>query len=273
MQIVYMSFLIYRGEETLMIFFLQGIVSLCMFMIGTLFGSFFSLALYRIPRHEDIVFKNSYCPQCKHKLAFFDLIPILSYLFRKGKCKYCGKKIPISYLLLELINGAVFLICYQLLGYQIELFIVLLVYVILFLIVGILLQKRRSYQSPKKGVFVTELVVAFLLFTILLSSMYVIVRNQIHKSILTIARGNALSIAIATTEEALAIDYENLQSFTTTKVEENVEYTSVVTVTKYSDEDTSKEDIVKKIETKVTYLIDQKEYELEIRTVKGKGMQ
>lgn len=270
MQIVYMSFLIYGGGNW-MIVFLQGIVNLCMFIIGTLFGSFFSLAIDRIPRHEDIVFKNSYCPQCKHKLAFWDLIPILSYLFRKGKCNYCGRKIPISYLLLELINGTVFLICYQLLGYQIELLIVLLVYVILFLIVGILLQKRKKYLSQKRGVFVTELVVAFLLFTILLSSMYVIVRNQIHQSILTIARGNALSIAIAATEEALATDYEKLQSFTNNKVDENVEYTSIVTVTKYSDEDPSKEDIVKKIETKVIYQIDQKEYELEIHTVKGKG--
>ena len=78
------------------------------FIIGTLFGSFFTLATYRIPLGQDITHKRSYCPKCNHKLAFWDMIPIFSYIFLGGKCRYCKTKIRIRYLLLEVITGIVF---------------------------------------------------------------------------------------------------------------------------------------------------------------------
>ena len=80
------------------------------FCIGTVFGSFFTLAVYRIPLHKDITHERSFCPNCNHKLSFWDMIPILSYLFLKGKCRYCGQKIRIRYLLLEVCSGIVFLL-------------------------------------------------------------------------------------------------------------------------------------------------------------------
>lgn len=80
------------------------------FIIGAFFGSFFTLAVYRIPRKEDILIKHSYCPNCNHKLGFFDLFPILSYIFLKGKCKYCEDKIRPRYLILELLSGFTFLL-------------------------------------------------------------------------------------------------------------------------------------------------------------------
>ncbi len=78
------------------------------FIIGTLFGSFYTLAVYRIPKRQDIVHTHSYCPNCNHKLGFFDLFPILSYLFLNGKCRYCKEKIRIRYLLLEIVSGFLF---------------------------------------------------------------------------------------------------------------------------------------------------------------------
>ena len=80
-------------------------VGFCVFVIGTLFGSFFSLAIYRLPRKEDILVTRSYCPNCKHRLGFFDLIPVFSYLFRGAKCKYCSDPISPRYFLLETGNG------------------------------------------------------------------------------------------------------------------------------------------------------------------------
>ncbi len=80
------------------------------FIIGTLFGSFSTLAVYRIPLGENIVYKHSFCPNCKSKLHFKDLIPIISYLALGGKCAYCGQKIRIRYLLLEVLSGLVFLL-------------------------------------------------------------------------------------------------------------------------------------------------------------------
>ena len=80
------------------------------FIIGAFFGSFFTLAVYRIPRKEDILIKHSYCPNCNHKLGFFDLFPIFSYILLKGKCRYCGNKIRPRYLILELLSGFTFLL-------------------------------------------------------------------------------------------------------------------------------------------------------------------
>ena len=75
------------------------------FITGCFFGSFFTLAVYRIPRKEDILIKHSYCPNCNHKLGFFDLFPVLSYIFLGGKCRYCGNKIRPRYLILEILSG------------------------------------------------------------------------------------------------------------------------------------------------------------------------
>lgn len=80
------------------------------FIIGAFFGSFFTLAVYRIPKKEDILIKHSYCPNCNHKLGFFDLFPVFSYVVLKGKCRYCGNKIRPRYLILELLSGFTFLI-------------------------------------------------------------------------------------------------------------------------------------------------------------------
>ena len=83
---------------------------LVMFLMGIFFGSFFTLAVYRIPRGENILYKHSYCPSCNHKLQFLDLFPIFSYIFLKGKCRYCKEKVRIRYLLLELLSGIVFVL-------------------------------------------------------------------------------------------------------------------------------------------------------------------
>lgn len=86
------------------------ILYLLFFCIGTVFGSFFTLAVYRIPLGKDITHTRSYCPNCNHKLSFWDMIPILSYTFLGGKCKYCHQKIRPRYLLLEVLSGIVFVL-------------------------------------------------------------------------------------------------------------------------------------------------------------------
>ena len=80
------------------------------FLMGLMFGSFFSLAIYRIPLGKNITHERSFCPSCNHKLGFFDMIPLLSYIFLRGKCRYCSKKIGLRYILLELASGLIFLL-------------------------------------------------------------------------------------------------------------------------------------------------------------------
>ena len=82
------------------------------FIMGTVFGSFFTLAVYRIPLGLNITHERSFCPNCNHKLSFKDLIPIFSYISLKGKCRYCGEKVRIRYLFLEVLSGIVFLVAY-----------------------------------------------------------------------------------------------------------------------------------------------------------------
>ena len=85
------------------------ILYLFIFIIGTFFGSFYTLAVYRIPKREDIIHTHSYCPNCNHKLGFLDLFPIFSYLFLRGKCRYCKHKIRARYLILEILSGLLFI--------------------------------------------------------------------------------------------------------------------------------------------------------------------
>lgn len=80
------------------------------YIIGVLLGSFYTLATYRIPLKQDIIYTRSYCPNCNNKLKFGDLIPILSYIFLRGKCRYCHQKISPRYICIEFFSGLFYLL-------------------------------------------------------------------------------------------------------------------------------------------------------------------
>ena len=80
------------------------------FIMGTLFGSFYTLAVYRIPKKIDIIYTHSFCPNCGHKLGFWELIPVWSYLLLGGKCKQCKQKIRPRYFILEILSGLSFVL-------------------------------------------------------------------------------------------------------------------------------------------------------------------
>ena len=90
------------------------------FIIGSLFGSFYTLAVYRIPKRQDIIHTHSYCPNCNHKLGLFDLFPIFSYIFLGGKCRYCKEKIRPRYLILEVLSGILFVVIALFMGLNLE---------------------------------------------------------------------------------------------------------------------------------------------------------
>lgn len=77
------------------------------FFVGAAVGSFLNVVIYRLPRGGSIADPvYSYCPNCKNRLSWGELIPLFSWLFQRGKCKQCGVKIPSRYFFVELINGA-----------------------------------------------------------------------------------------------------------------------------------------------------------------------
>lgn len=75
------------------------------FAIGVSIGSFLNVLIYRLPRQQSIIWPPSSCPACRHRIASYDLIPIFSYLWLQGKCRYCRQPIHFSYFTIELLTG------------------------------------------------------------------------------------------------------------------------------------------------------------------------
>jgi leader peptidase (prepilin peptidase)/N-methyltransferase len=87
----------------------SGIFQLVAFLVGLLFGSFLNVCISRLPQHQSIVKPGSHCPNCGAPIRWFDNIPILSWIFLRGRCRRCKQSIPWRYPLVELAVGLVFL--------------------------------------------------------------------------------------------------------------------------------------------------------------------
>jgi len=83
-------------------------------ILGIVIGSFLNVCIFRIPEEISIARGFSFCPNCKNRIQPYDLIPVISYLFLRGSCRYCKKHISIQYPLVELLTGLLFvLVFYQ----------------------------------------------------------------------------------------------------------------------------------------------------------------
>jgi leader peptidase (prepilin peptidase)/N-methyltransferase len=72
-------------------------------LLGAIFGSLANVIITRLPEGKDLVWQRSHCPQCLHLIKWYQNIPIVSYLFLRGKCAYCKLRIPLFYLVVELV--------------------------------------------------------------------------------------------------------------------------------------------------------------------------
>ncbi|WP_420850276.1 prepilin peptidase [Oryzomonas sagensis] len=81
------------------------VLTLFIFAFGLVVGSFLNVCISRMPRNESVVFPPSHCPLCKYRIRWFDNIPLLSYLWLRGRCRGCGAHISLQYPLVELLNG------------------------------------------------------------------------------------------------------------------------------------------------------------------------
>lgn len=95
-------------------------MELLSFVLGLVIGSFLNVCIYRIPQGISIITPPSHCTQCDKRLGIIDLVPVLSYLFLHGKCRYCKTKISARYPLVELFCGGGFLILYLKFGLTIQ---------------------------------------------------------------------------------------------------------------------------------------------------------
>jgi leader peptidase (prepilin peptidase) / N-methyltransferase len=77
-------------------------------VFGLLIGSFLNVCIYRMPRDLSVVQPRSFCPNCESTIAWYDNVPVVSYVALRGRCRFCGFAIPSRYPLVEILTGATF---------------------------------------------------------------------------------------------------------------------------------------------------------------------
>jgi len=112
-------------------------LELLVFAIGASFGSFINVAVDRLPNGGSLVRPRSFCDSCSRTLASLDMVPVLSYLVLRGRCRYCKAHIPLRVMLTEAGTGILFTLLFLQYGFGIE-FVVLCAVVILLLIVALI---------------------------------------------------------------------------------------------------------------------------------------
>jgi len=100
---------------------MESIFAIYIFILGLLIGSFLNVCIYRIPRGESISYPPSHCTSCGNNIKYYDLIPVLSWVILKGKCRNCDERISIRYALIEFGTAILFLLTYFQYGVSINL--------------------------------------------------------------------------------------------------------------------------------------------------------
>ncbi len=95
------------------------------FLFGTCFGSFFTVIGLRLPKNISFLKGKSHCDKCNHDLGLIDMVPVLSFIFLKGKCRYCHEKISSLSTYMELFTGILFALAYYSFGFSYSLLIAL----------------------------------------------------------------------------------------------------------------------------------------------------
>ncbi|RLC94734.1 MAG: prepilin peptidase [Chloroflexi bacterium] len=98
-----------------------SLVMLAFALLGASVGSFLNLCIDRLPLDESILRPPSHCPTCGRRLSALDLVPVLSYLWLHGRCRYCGASIPLRTPMVEAMSGLIFALLYWKFGLSAEL--------------------------------------------------------------------------------------------------------------------------------------------------------
>ena len=109
-----------RGAESSLDLLIYSVMYAFVFLYGIVIGSFLNVVIYRVPLGISVAKGRSYCPNCDTKLKNYDLVPIFSYLFLRGKCRKCGSKISLRYPLIELVTGLLALFIFYIEGFSLQ---------------------------------------------------------------------------------------------------------------------------------------------------------
>ncbi|MGL5440550.1 MAG: prepilin peptidase [Filifactoraceae bacterium] len=91
---------------------MENLIILLLFVIALSLGSFYNVVIYRMPMDIGIVKGRSFCPSCNHSLGAMDLIPLFSFAFLGGRCRYCKTHISLRYPIIEVVTGLLMLLAY-----------------------------------------------------------------------------------------------------------------------------------------------------------------
>ena len=90
------------------------------FFYGICIGSFLNVVIYRLPRNESLIKRSSHCTTCGAKIRVIDIIPILSWLMLRGKCRSCGEKISPRYPIVEALNGIIYVVTFTVMDFNLK---------------------------------------------------------------------------------------------------------------------------------------------------------
>ena len=111
-------------------------------ILGLLIGSFLNVCADRLPHRKSLIRPPSHCDSCSRRLAVLDLIPIFSYLYSRGRCRYCGEPIPRRVLWAEIVTGALFGLLFWYFGLTID-YAVVVFYSCVFLLLAVIDLEHR----------------------------------------------------------------------------------------------------------------------------------
>jgi leader peptidase (prepilin peptidase)/N-methyltransferase len=126
---------------------LDPVIASAIFLFGLTFGSFLNVCIHRLPLGLSVVRPRSACPNCKQAIAFYDNIPVVSWLVLRGRCRHCQTPISPRYLLIELLTGALFVACYAYFGWTLA---TLKYCTLSFLLLGLIFTDAETKLLPDK---------------------------------------------------------------------------------------------------------------------------
>lgn len=115
------------------------------FLYGIVIGSFLNVCIYRIPKGESIVKVRSHCMNCGYQLKWYDLVPLFSFLFLRGRCRKCKQKISVQYPVIELLNGVLYCIVFAVYGVSVN---ALLYALLASALIALSVIDFRTYEIP-----------------------------------------------------------------------------------------------------------------------------
>jgi len=145
-------------------------VYIFIFLLGLAVGSFLNCLIYRLEKNESFVGGRSYCPHCKHALQWIDLIPLISFFFLGGRCRYCHEKISVQYPIVEIATAVIFLLIFNIfppISHMAEVINLIFLFYIASSLIVILVYDLKFYLIPDKVLF--PAIIITLLYRLLLA--------------------------------------------------------------------------------------------------------